>query len=134
MSHGAHAVVLAVIEAKKKKQEEREMTNYTDQELGQNWEFKIMRSATGLFSKREKVEQIIAEESLAGWMLAEKFDDNRLRFKRPASAKRKDYNLPAHINPYRTNIGMNEIELGFTLFGIMSGIAALIGIIFSLFE
>jgi hypothetical protein len=131
MSHGAHAVVMAVIEAKKKQQEEREMTAYTDLELQQDWEFKILRSATGVFGKGEMVERVMAEESISGWVLVEKFDDNRLRFKRPAEARRNDLNLPAYINPYRTTIGMNEVGLAFSLFGIMCGIAALIGMLFS---
>jgi hypothetical protein len=132
MSHGEHAIIMAVIEAKKKKQEEREMTAYTAKELQKDWEFKILRSAVGAFGKRETIEQVLAEETAAGWVLVEKFDDNRLRFKRPASAKHNDHNLPAHINPYRTTTGNSKVGLAFTLFGILAGVAALIGMLISL--
>lgn len=105
------------------------MTNYSEQELQQDWEFKIVRSATGAFGKREKIEQIAAEESVAGWVMVEKFDDNRLRFKRPASAKRNDFNLPPHVNPYRTTIGMGEAGLAFTIMGVMVLVGGLIALL-----
>jgi hypothetical protein len=125
--HGATAAAHQA--AKQKKQEEEEMTNYSEQELQQDWEFKILRSATGAFSKREKIDQVAAEESVAGWVLVEKFDDNRLRFKRPASAKRNDFNLPPNINPYRTTIGMSEAGLAFTIMGIMALVGGLIALL-----
>ena len=105
---GAHVAAHAAQEAKKKKQEEEEMTKYTEKELTEDFEFKILRSATGAFKKRENVEKAIAEESTAGWMLVEKFDNERLRFKRPASSRRKDAMLPPGIDPYRTTYGVGE--------------------------
>ena len=62
---GAHAAVAAAQAKKKKQKEEEEMTNYTERELSEDYEFKIVRSATGAFKKREKVEQAIAEEATA---------------------------------------------------------------------
>jgi hypothetical protein len=130
MNPGVHAATTAAhAAAKKRREEEEEMTPYSDQELAQDWEFKIVRSSTSAFSKREKIEQVVAEESVAGWVLVEKFDDNRLRFKRPASAKRNDYNLPAHVNPYRTTIGMSEAGLAFTIMGVMVAVAGLIALL-----
>ena len=130
MNPAIHASTVAAHQAaKQKQQEEEEMTNYSGQELQQDWEFKIVRSATGAFSKREKIEQVVAEESVAGWVLVEKFDDNRLRFKRPASAKRNDFNLPPHVNPYRTNIGMSEAGLAFTIMGIMALVGGLVALL-----
>lgn len=130
MNPGIHAATTAAHQAAKRmRQEEEEMTNYSESDLQQDWEFKIVRSATGAFGKREKIEQVVAEEAVAGWMMVEKFDDNRLRFKRPASAKRNDYNLPPHINPYRTTYGMSEAGLAFTILGI----AALVGGFIALF-
>jgi hypothetical protein len=84
-------------------QEEEEMTKYSDAELAGGWEFKIIRSNTGTFRKREVMERVCEEESMAGWVLVEKFDSRRLRFKRPASARAHDANLS--FDPYRTHYG-----------------------------
>ena len=35
-------------------------------------------------------------------MLLEKFDDNRVRFKRPRKARARDIYLPEGVDPYRT--------------------------------
>jgi hypothetical protein len=126
---GASAAVHAAQQKKKREREEEEMTRYTDKELTEDFEFKIVRSATGAFKKRETVEQIIAEESMAGWKMVEKFDDNRLRFKRLASAKRNDYNLPPGVDPYRTTYGMTEFGLAMTILGIMGGVGGLIALL-----
>ena len=126
---GASAAVHAAQQKKKREREEEEMTRYTDKELTEDFEFKIVRSATGAFKKRETVEQIIAEESMAGWKMVEKFDDNRLRFKRMASAKRNDYNLPPGFDPYRTTYGMTEFGLAMTILGVMGGVGGLIALL-----
>jgi len=126
---GAHAAVHAAQEKKKREQEEEEMTRYTDSELSEDYEFKIVRSATNAFKKREAVEQVIAEESVAGWKFVEKFDDNRMRFKRPASARSKDFTLPAGVDPYRTTYGMSEFGLAMTILGSMAALGGLIVLI-----
>lgn len=110
------------------------MTPYSEKELQNDWEFKIVRSVTGAFGKRATIEKVVAEEAAAGWVLVEKFDDNRLRFKRPASAKRNDFNLPAQINPYRTTYGISEGGLAFTILGIMAAVGGLIAILINLFN
>ena len=128
---GAHAAAAAAAK-KRRQQEEEEMTKYTRDELENDWEFKIVKSVTGKFSKREVVEQVRAEESIAGWVMVEKFDDNRIRFKRPVSAQRNDYNLPPGVDPYRTTYGMSEGALGITIVGIMIGIGGLIALLANL--
>jgi hypothetical protein len=125
---GAHAAVHAANEKKKKEQEEEEMTRYSDKELVEDYEFKILRSSTNAFKKRENVEKAIAEEAIAGWVLVEKFDDNRLRFKRPARAKRNDYNLPPGIDPYRTTYGIGEGGLALVIIGSMAVLGGLIAL------
>jgi hypothetical protein len=112
--------------AKKKRKEEEEMTQYTRDELENDWEFKIVKSATGRFKKREIVEQVRAEENIAGWVMVEKFDDSRIRFKRPVSAQRNDFNLPPEIDPYRTNFGISESGLGLSIAGVMVGVGGLV--------
>jgi hypothetical protein len=85
--------------------EETEMTNYTQTDLDQNWEFKIVRSASGVFRNPEIMQQVLAEESMAGWELLEKLDDSRMRLKRPRDARKRDDRLPTGADPYRTQYG-----------------------------
>ena len=129
MSEGLHVLVKAAVEAKKRKQEEQDLSAYTAEDLQQDCEFKILRSPTGAFAKRKKFLQAVDEESLAGWELVEKIDDHRLRFKRSATAKQNDCFLPRQVNPYRTELSINYIGFAFTLFGMVAGIAAVIGIL-----
>jgi hypothetical protein len=66
------------------------------------WEFKILRSTQDSFRDPLIFKQVLEEESIAGWILLEKLDDRRLRFKRPIAMRevlRSDL-LP--IDPYRT--------------------------------
>lgn len=119
---GAHVAAHAAQEAKKKlQQEEEEMTRYTGEELAEDYEFKIVRSQTGAFKKRETVEQVMSEEAVAGWKFVEKFDDNRLRFKRPASARRNDFSLPPGVDAYRTTYGMSEGTMVALILGVIFG-------------
>jgi hypothetical protein len=108
MNPAIHAAIAAAAEEKRKRDEEEErMTRYTPDELEQDWEFKIVRSSTNAFRKTQVFEQVVQEESLAGWQLLEKLDDGRLRFKRPVSVRRRDTMLPPGIDPYRTTVGSN---------------------------
>ena len=106
------------------------MTRYNRSELEQDWEFKIVRSATGAFKKPEVLQILIQEEALAGWRMVEKFDDNRVRFKRPAEAARDDFKLPPGVDPYRTTYGISEGALGamigLSIFGVIAIIVTII--------
>ena len=107
------AAIHAAQEAAKAKQEEEEfMTTYRNTDLTEEWEFKIVRSASAAFKKPAVLQQVIEQEKLAGWTLLEKFDDNRLRFKRPASMRKKDAMLPRDVDPYLTQYGISEAALG----------------------
>lgn len=97
------------------------MTAYTNEELAQGVEFKILRANTSVFRKPEVLRQALEEEARAGWELVEKFDDSRLRLKRPASRKQNDANLA--IDPYRSVYGIGQGAV----FGIVFG-----GIVFTL--
>ncbi len=122
--HGAQAAQAA---AKKKREEEEEMTQYSSEELETDWEFKFVRSATGAFKKPEVVAQLREEEALSDWRMVEKFDNNRIRFKRPASAQRKDHMLPLGIDPYRSQYGISESAMGFRIaMAILLVVAAVI--------
>ena len=125
---GAGAAAAAAAEARRR--EEEEMSGYTDQDLSQGWEFKFLRSGTAAFRKPDVLRAVLQEESRAGWVLLEKFDDGRLRFKRPVSAREKDALLPADVDPYRTRYGMHDgVIASLIIGGIFAVILALIGVL-----
>ena len=65
------------------------------------------------------------EEKRAGSVLVEKFDNMRLRFKRPMSARENDHTLP--IDPYRTCYGMGPGALAaLILLSVFGSIAVVI--------
>jgi hypothetical protein len=100
------ASAAAAAEQRRQMQEEEEMTGYRADELAQDYEFKILRSATGTFRRSERLQQVLEEEARCGWTLVEKFDDSRLRLKRPASARERDGKLG--LDPYRTYVGPSQ--------------------------
>ncbi len=109
--------------------EEEEMTNYSVQDLGGDWEFKIVRANTGVFRNPAELEKLVKEESQAGWILLEKFDNSRIRFKRPLSARSNDYRLPQGVDPYRTQYGMSPWLFVVILTGAIVGAS----LVFTLF-
>jgi hypothetical protein len=117
---GAAAAAAAAAEmARRRRQEEEEMTPYTPQDLNEGWEFKILRSATKVFKRPEFLRQTLEEEAKAGWQLVEKFDDDRIRLKRPPSARANDASLD--FDPYRTYVGMTQAKLGLIIFSAVFG-------------
>ncbi|MBW8011679.1 MAG: hypothetical protein FVQ83_10640 [Chloroflexi bacterium] len=118
---------IAIHAAKKRKQrlrrEEEEMTSYNSDDLEGNWEFKIVRSGTPVFRKPEVFESLLEEESMAGWELVEKLDNQRVRFKRPRDARRRDDMLPPGMGPYRTQYGSAETT---AVIGVAIGVALLL--------
>ena len=125
MSNGATiaATAAARAAAERMRQEEEEMTTYNRDDLD-GWEFKIMRSNTGKFRKYEFIKTICQEESKAGWEMVEKFDDNRIRFKRRIENRSRDAQM--QLDPYRTRVGVGDAALAFIIIG---SIAALVGIV-----
>src|SRR5688572_1769421 len=85
--------------------EEEEMTSYSSADIAQDYEFKIMRSSWGEFRSTHKLQKVLDEEARAGWVLVEKFDNSRIRLKRPASARQRDGKLD--FDPYRTTVSMS---------------------------
>jgi len=96
----------AIIAAKRQQEEEEEMTPYSAKDLADGWEFKILRSAAGRFSDPFWLKGVLDEEARAGWEFLEKFDNFRVRLKRPASARERDASL--NFDPYRTWVGMGQ--------------------------
>jgi hypothetical protein len=105
MSAGGAAAAAAAA-AEMQRQEEEEMTKYSDADLHGDWEFKIVRSNLAGFKNPEVLQQVCAEEARAGWTLVEKFDNQRLRFKRPISARAGDAGL--EFDPYRSQVGASS--------------------------
>lgn len=102
------------------------MTGYTPEELASGSEFKILRSATAAFRRPEFLKQVLEEEASAGWTLVEKFDNSRIRLKRPASARASGGS--AQFDPYRSYVGMSETALGIRIVAaILIGLAFILG-------
>jgi hypothetical protein len=125
MSAGAAAA--AAKAARRRREEEEVMTKYSEADLTEGWEFKILRSATNAFRDPDRLRQVLEEESRAGWILVEKFDNQRLRLKRPASARTADSALG--FDPYRTSYGMSDGQLALVIVGIVLGSIGLLGLI-----
>jgi len=106
------AAAAAARRRREQQQEEEQMTGYSKEEV-EGWEFKIVRSATRKFKNPETVREVCAEEAKAGWELLEKFDNQRIRFKRRVDNRTGDAHL--RTDPYRTQIGMSEDKLGLSI-------------------
>jgi hypothetical protein len=122
---GAAAAAAAAAAEAMRRQEEEELSMYGERDLTDDWEFKILRSATAAFRNPEKLQEVLAEEAHAGWILVEKFDDQRLRLKRPASARQLDGKLD--FDPYRTTVGTSEARVAaFVILGVALFIASML--------
>src|SRR5262245_49144066 len=118
----------AVIVKRRRDEEEEIMTAYSPPDLAENWEFKILRYASGAFKDPAVLHRCLAEEEQAGWVLVEKFDSGRIRLKRPASARRNDAALP--FDAYRTSVGMSENRIALLVsVAILGFLATAIGLI-----
>jgi len=100
---------------------------YTPQELAEGWEFKIVRSSTGAFRTPAFLRAVLDDEQRAGWTLVEKFDNGRIRLKRPASARANDSTLGS--DAYRTQVGMSELKLALCIVAAVLGAVGLIGLL-----
>jgi hypothetical protein len=94
------------------------MTPYSPKDLAEEWEFKILRSNFAAFRKPEKLQAVLDEEKRGGWMLVEKFDDSRIRLKRPAGAKLSPGDFADGYDPYRTTVGVSQGRLAVAIVAI----------------
>jgi hypothetical protein len=129
ISAGAAAAAAAAAE-RQRRIEEEEMTTYTPQDLSGEREFKILRSVTGAFKNSQRLKEILEQERQAGWELVEKFDNKRIRLKRPASARNEDDSRS--VDPYRTYVGPSENQFGFIILGVVVGVIATIAVFVAL--
>jgi len=102
--------------ARQRREEEENMAEYSKDDLD-GWEFKIMRSAFGKFRNPDFVRELCAEEAKSGWELVEKFDDNRIRFKRRTDRRSMDSHHER--NPYRTSADTGASVILWAALGII---------------
>ena len=127
MSGGAAAAAAAAAQQRRRMQEEEEkMTAYSKEDLA-GWEFKIVRANSRKFKTHQAVQQLCAEEARAGWEMVEKFDDQRIRFKRPVDKRSGDQYLD--IDPYRTQVGASEGQIVAIVLGAMAILGGVIALI-----
>ena len=127
---GAIAASAAAKHQRELQREEEIMTKYSADEI-ECWEFKIVRASTRKFKDPEFFRKTCQEEARAGWAMLEKFDDNRVRFRR--KIEHRDGDLHREIDPYRTLVGMSTDRLGLLITGsVFVGIGVLLGIVFLL--
>jgi hypothetical protein len=69
------------------------------------WEFKIVRANRDLFRDPAMMKKLCDEEAIAGWILLEKLDDHRIRFKRPIAMREVIKAEMLSFDPYRTHYG-----------------------------
>ena len=119
---GGAAAAAAAAHKRRMDEEEEALTTYNQNDMD-GWEFKILRSSTGRFGNYRTVQQVCEEESRAGWEMVEKFDNNRIRFKRRTDQRAQD----AHreLDPYRSSIGLSP---GGTTGLIIGMLVALMGV------
>jgi hypothetical protein len=131
MIASAGAAAAAAARALALQEEEERLAAYTPEQLAQGWEFKILRANTAAFRNTAVMQQVCAEEGRAGWELVEKFDDYRLRFKRPAAAR--NIPAPAGIDPYRTTYGISQgTQVAIILLCVFGILGILFGVIFAI--
>ncbi len=121
VTSGAAASAAATAAAIARMREEEEaLTPYTEEDLQEEWEFKILRANTAAFKNPQVFQQACQEEARAGWILIEKFDNCRLRFKRPVSAQENDRSLD--FDPYRTEFGLSNDFMAAMIIGVVLAI------------
>ena len=133
MSAGAGAgAAAAAAAAELMRQEEEEMTGYSGKELSDDWEFKILRSNMGTFRNPEKLRAALEQEKRGGWTLVEKFDNNRIRLKRPAGTKVVEGDFSEGYDPYRTQVGAADAKIALIVLGIAFSVMIGIGLFIAL--
>ncbi|HNT76331.1 MAG TPA: hypothetical protein PKH77_15055 [Anaerolineae bacterium] len=105
------------------------MTSYTSEELDSDWEFKILRSIRGDFRRPDLLEQALNEEAANGWVMLEKFDDYRIRFKRLRKDHSNHLEWRGNIDPYRTYFGQSLKDYNTRVITMVLGVTGLVFII-----
>lgn len=69
------------------------------------WEYKIVRASRDVFRNPAFLQRIREEEAEAGWILLEKLDDRRIRFKRSIGLSQTIPRDRLRFDPYRSHVG-----------------------------
>jgi len=85
-------------------------TRRTSNEKFTGWEFKIVRAHRDLFRDSMTFRRLCEEEAHAGWVLLEKLDDRRVRFKRSLALRDIIKPEALSIDPYRTHYGSSSSQ------------------------
>ena len=88
-------------------------------------EYKVVQSTTPLFAKIQNIEEVMSEESKAGWRLVEKLDNYKMRLQRDISHRANDKGLS--FDPYRTQVGVNNA----LIYGITTIVT--LGVVYAIF-
>jgi hypothetical protein len=88
------------------------------------WEFKIVRAHRDLFRDSATLQKLCKEEAESGWIMLEKLDDRRIRFKRPLALREIMKAEFLQHDPYRSYYGPNANPL--TWLGTIAALAAIV--------
>ncbi len=100
------AASAAAAAVQRRAEEEERMATYNMDDLQNDWEFKIVHGNQEAFRNHAVLTKLVAEEKQAGWVLLEKFDNSRIRFKRQRAMQAHDEQLISQgLDPYRTQYG-----------------------------
>lgn len=127
--------------AQKNDEEEEVLTRYESQEEnlagrdnsqsngnsiadGMVVEYKIVRASSDLFRNPAIFQRLCREEAEFGWIMLEKLDDRRVRFKRPIALRDTQRSDLPPFDPYRTHYG--PMLNGTTLAGAIVFLSAML--------
>jgi hypothetical protein len=71
----------------------------------QQWEYKIVRANRDLFRNPAVFQRLCKEEASVGWILLEKLDNRRVRFKRSTAIREQPPDKLPVFDPYRCSYG-----------------------------
>lgn len=119
------AASAAAAAAQRRAEEEEQMATYSTDDLQNDWEFKIVRGNQEAFRNHAVLTKLVEEEKQAGWVLLEKFDDSRIRFKRQRAMQAHDEQLLSQgIDPYRTQYGISPMT--YRMLAVIAGFLLLV--------
>lgn len=117
----------------RRRAEEEILTPYSPEDLAGDWQFKILTAPFGGFDNPDYLRNALEAEAQAGWTFLEKFDNKRIRLKRPASYAQIDAKLD--FDPYRTTVGArpgdSQNRLAITL-GFLVALITLLGLLMTI--
>ncbi len=129
---GAAAAAAIAAEAERVRQEEEEMTSYSPKGPGRRLGIQDPPLELRRVPQAGASAPILEQEKRGGWVLVEKFDDSRIRLKRPAGTKVVEDDFADGYDPYRTSVGTPSaafiiaILVGFSLFLLLLFMSALL--------